>query len=799
MSVFSISRTQQYIERFLSIWGFFVVVCHMLLVVFRYIIPYERITAYIQWFTLGLVAFSLLYFVLSIVASEESRAHVLHFLKHICTFEQLMLVFLFLWFCISCFANGIKYSLSTIFFYFHDWLLFDMAVCVFIIFPMARAISAKKAKRLFEILVHIIVITYTVFAIKCLWHIFHNEVISFPSGELGGVTRDVQLMLGKHYNLTGMISATLFCLSIYMFFTQEFYLKILYGLFAFTHLIIIYLSNSRTVFVGVLAFVIFASFFVPWVFLHRKNIFIRLLASVFICSAISIVYWYGREGAFIAFESITHFSKELASEAKDITFSIKSYYPSMLVHTKETSYSLFRTSVGGENVRKLTELNSRQYVWNAAMRALGASLPVSLFGVTPYEVTDAIRNLGGYWLDVAHAHNIFLQVGLGLGLPALVFFLTFVLYIVFLSIKVTLQYCFFEKSSNVIIIGTLVCFFVINFAESYLAVYYSIMECFFFLICGYGCANETVIVRKASSHKRGKCRLKVAALLLSVVFALAMLCYSAKCLNINKSVITGSGTNTDPYIIENEKGLKHFRNLINRGMRFQDSYLLQTEDIYIKEEAWKPAGIYGTKRCFEGFYNGGNHNISYNGRKVDLFRYFSGLIKGVGEQQVIPKEASIALQDKYNLLEETDYYIEKDNNSVMVGHTIIPVRGYFGYDYLINKVIELSIFVHSPGERGSSIDNSDDFMYNRFGCHLTVIWCDSSGILHDKTIYTLGDLVSQTVENSRISGRYTLTPPNGYDTIKEISVVIQCGARPGSNNDAIWALGYPCLEIVNNA
>ena len=147
-----------------------------------------------------------------------------------------------------------------------------------------------------------------------------------------------------------------------------------------------------------------------------------------------------------------------------------------------------------------------------------------------------------------------------------------------------------------------------------------------------------------------------------------------------------------------------------------------------------------------------------------------------------------------NLLADTDYCIEKDSSSTAYEAKGFSLSSDVDMQSLLGKTVTISIYVNSPGERGTSMEDTSHFMVNRFGCHMTVIWADSTGTLEDKTTYPCTELLSQTVEDTRISTQYTFNAPDGYDSIKSVGVSLQSGARPAEGNNAVWKLGYPKLE-----
>ena len=141
------------------------------------------------------------------------------------------------------------------------------------------------------------------------------------------------------------------------------------------------------------------------------------------------------------------------------------------------------SKTGADNVRKLNNLSNRTKVWAAAIKVMGSSPQRFLFGVTSFGVTDAIRDIGGYHEEnVAHAHNIILQIGISMGVPAMILFLVFLLIIALRCMRILIRS---NGINSYLIPSIILCFTVINMGESYLAGYYSVMACFFYLFCGW--------------------------------------------------------------------------------------------------------------------------------------------------------------------------------------------------------------------------------------------------------------------------------------------------------------------------
>lgn len=72
----------------------------------------------------------------------------------------------------------------------------------------------------------------------------------------------------------------------------------------------------------------------------------------------------------------------------------------------------------------------------------------------------------------------------------------------------------------------------------------------------------------------------------------------------------GNGTQSNPYLIENEQQLAYLADMVSGGVSsYQNTYFLQTADFDMANRAWTPIGD-DISRTFKGHYNGGNHQIA---------------------------------------------------------------------------------------------------------------------------------------------------------------------------------------------
>lgn len=151
-----------------------------------------------------------------------------------------------------------------------------------------------------------------------------------------------------------------------------------------------------------------------------------------------------------------------------------------------------------------------------------------------------------------------------------------------------------------------------------------------------------------------------------------------------------------------------------------------------------------------------------------------------------------------NLLLNTDKLFKRDNMAPNLVSTSFHVPKEKNAE-LIGKTLTASYYVYAPGERDKSL-SSDTELNNRFGMHMNIEYADSTGVLAVTRKYPFTKYLKTTATTrGRVSGTFTLTPPDGYDTINRISLGCQMYAKPSADNGETWEIGYPKLEIGNTA
>lgn len=123
----------------------------------------------------------------------------------------------------------------------------------------------------------------------------------------------------------------------------------------------------------------------------------------------------------------------------------------------------------------------------------------------------------------------------------------------------------------------------------------------------------------------------------------------------------------------------------------------------------------------------------------------------------------------------------------------------FDLQTIVNKTCTFSLYVYSPGESVIVDPDEPDVVKTRFGAHMITYWLDSDG--NQKSTYPFSKLVTYSEKNKgRISSAQEISPPDSTHTIlKKMTVAIQAGLKPASDNDETWVIAYPKFEIGDTA
>ena len=138
-----------------------------------------------------------------------------------------------------------------------------------------------------------------------------------------------------------------------------------------------------------------------------------------------------------------------------------------------------------DSVRELTDLSGRGAIWIAALKVMVYNPRIFFFGVSPALASTALQQIGGITFEVAHAHNIILQLGICFGVPVMIAFLVFLLSMAIKCIRVLFSLNGNHFAGAFTIPIMILMLVVLNLAEAYLIAYFSVMSSVFFLFCGW--------------------------------------------------------------------------------------------------------------------------------------------------------------------------------------------------------------------------------------------------------------------------------------------------------------------------
>ncbi|MCQ2495191.1 MAG: O-antigen ligase family protein [Lachnospiraceae bacterium] len=392
------------------------------------------------------------------------------------TKDQLLLSFLPVWYAMSLVVTllldgSIKNEDNLKF-------LLDIIINVFVIYPIGRYYFKNRISKLLEIVLHIVVIGMTCYIIYVLFHVFRGEVLTtYFRGKIGVLRLDCvdhieyHLQVNSHHNTTGAFAALFTLISICMSVWKQGFFRIIYLCAAFIHGIALILSNSRSTFLSACVFITLLLGVI--IFFSVKHRFkdgklVRGVITLVLVIAVFILLIMLRKAVFRIYESCTSIQ---------ITENV----------VIDGSRDVISESVGVENISRdldVSNLMGREYIWAYAVEGMVISNRNLLVGVTPVGVGSVIYELSNGQFSV-YSHNQILEIGLGLGAPAMIIF---VFWLILLANRCTMIGFASEERMNLMqrCIPLIVLFLVMfNMFEAILFFYNTFVGGVFMLTAGW--------------------------------------------------------------------------------------------------------------------------------------------------------------------------------------------------------------------------------------------------------------------------------------------------------------------------
>ena len=330
--------------------------------------------------------------------------------------------------------------------------LYDCLVSLLVLLPMARFFAGDR--RPLRVVIHTLTAILTPLMIYVIIEMFAGRIIDLPGDydvlmlDMNGTKR---LWIGAHANNTGAYAMVMIMLCVYMASREKPLLKVLYGLSAGVHLVILVLTNSRTAMLTIGLFACCAALLLAAPRIGRMKTKSKVL--LLLLAAVALI------GAYALF-----------------TGGI---------------YSLLGRTTDAENAssRLLNFVDTGRFrVWGAAFRSYVYSVGHFLFGVTPASVSDMIMHFTDGEIYY-HTHNQILEIGVALGVPAMLAFIWWLVLLLKRGVRrISLKggAPFAEKLLPVIVAMLLVS----NMLEVMLLFHNLLPGSIFFLLAGYVLTKE---------------------------------------------------------------------------------------------------------------------------------------------------------------------------------------------------------------------------------------------------------------------------------------------------------------------
>ena len=383
-------------------------------------------------------------------------------------------ILLFCWlayYILCCIVQSHHY---TNIFRIADIFLFDMAISVVLLFPMALLTGYSNMRRYADIIFHIIMIMSTAFITWMLWNLFHLHLVELPNGLSSGMSGNYTFYPGVNQNIAAAIGTSMIMISLYMILCHPWPIKIIYGIALLIHLTATFLCGSRGNFVALLVALSAISGVTCWNHTKGKAGSIRIISTAISAIIVAAIIWWFRGGVFQIFESITHLSQYL-NQSSDTASAVSNAVPASAQ-------------------RSLSLDIARAQIWRSSLQIMFSSPRTFFFGIplgrVTLEIKNAIESIYGKGASYAHAHNMILQAGLITGVPGMLMFLAFLVMMVFRCVRVGLNRIKADFPGAYIFPIAILAMVIVNMFEPFLLFYISVMGCLFFLFCGWTVALD---------------------------------------------------------------------------------------------------------------------------------------------------------------------------------------------------------------------------------------------------------------------------------------------------------------------
>ena len=427
----------------------------------QYVVKEREYLKYQKWIGVAILTAALIYVVIAVFTDREELRRIGAFLKSMCSFEQIMLILIMLWYILGC---AVRSRLDKVpLFSFNDNRLFMFTMTVFLFFPFVN-LMGKRAGRVIDGMIHFTLPAYSIFLAWCIVKFYRVELIYFPSGlKLTLWRKGVSMTIGGNINITAAASVILFGLCLYMILTKNKIIRIIYIPAAVIQFMTVILTGSRTSFLAITFISMGAAILFTWDVLRDRELRIRLAAAVLSAVLCAAAILAAQRVLIKMFEHVypestkydvkiekpeTEESAEQAAQIIDQSMYgakarelLRQATGSQFIRQRSSDITVRaagnlpgkglagETGNGDiemeEGPRKMNDLSSRTSIWKCAVQIMLSSPGHFLFGVSPCYTAKRLQEATGLGNEITHAHNGILQMGVGLGVPAMLLFILF--------------------------------------------------------------------------------------------------------------------------------------------------------------------------------------------------------------------------------------------------------------------------------------------------------------------------------------------------------------------------------------
>ncbi|MBR6955310.1 MAG: O-antigen ligase family protein [Clostridia bacterium] len=409
----------------------------------------------------------LLYVMISAAYLPKSFDRIKAAIKRYFSVDGLILMALFLWYVVCCVVLGRGTTRLVVGY----WpFVMDMGICVLILFPLPGILGRQQTRKVLDWVLHAIMAFSTCFVLWALWHLFTLDIVKLPNGLSVGMDKGMTFYMGTNTNIGAAIGTTMVLICLYMISAHRRAVRWIYAAALLPHLLAVLLTNSRANFIALLVTLPMFVFLMIWHSGRKMALWPRLLTGLAAGVAVALLFWFMRRWVFDLFEAVTHYSERLAAANSSIQAGKTAAAP--LIATE----GLMRDT-------------GRLKIWPASIRIMTSSVEKFFFGTPigdyPALIQSTMKEMFKYNASKAHAHNIILQVGVTLGVPAMLAFIGYLVITLLRCLRVGLRKTGGEMQGAWVLPLCILALIIVNMFEPFIFLYFSAQGCLFCLFAGW--------------------------------------------------------------------------------------------------------------------------------------------------------------------------------------------------------------------------------------------------------------------------------------------------------------------------